>query len=104
MPSERTRVNIKVHDTSIRLYAPTHKGALLPYIGELELATVIEGSSPTMSLNLSLPAFSLLLIDDLSTNAEESSTPARITSTSGVGYWKVCVCQLLGINMANMAY
>ncbi|RPD66149.1 hypothetical protein L227DRAFT_488798, partial [Lentinus tigrinus ALCF2SS1-6] len=88
VPSERTRINVKVHDTSIRLYAPTHKGALLPYIGELELSTVIEGNSPTMSLTLSLPAFSLLLIDDLSSNDEESSTPARITTTSGVGFWK----------------
>lgn len=89
MPSERTRVNVKIHDTSIRLYAPTHKGALLPYIGELELSTVIEGNSPTMSLNLSLPAFSLLLIDDLSTNAEDAGTPARANFASGVGFWKV---------------
>ncbi|KAI0721077.1 hypothetical protein C8T65DRAFT_601842 [Cerioporus squamosus] len=90
VPSERTRVHVKIHDTSLRLYAPTHKGALLPYIGELELSTVIEGNSSTMSLNLSLPAFSLLLIDDLSTNAfaEESSTPARTNVASGINYWK----------------
>ncbi|RDX56759.1 hypothetical protein OH76DRAFT_1395891 [Lentinus brumalis] len=88
VPSERTRVHVKIHDTSVRLYAPTHKGALLPYIGELELSTVIEGNSPTMSLNLSLPAFSLLLIDDLSTNAEETGTSARANFASGVGFWK----------------
>ncbi|KAI0807392.1 hypothetical protein C8Q74DRAFT_59220 [Fomes fomentarius] len=88
VPSERTRVNVKIHDTSIRLLAPTHKGALLPYIGELDLSTVIEGNSPNLSLNLALPSFSLLLIDDLTSNADEASTPSRSSSSRGVAFWK----------------
>ena len=86
-------MNVKVHDTSIRLFAPTHKGALLPYIGELEFSTVIEGNSPNMSLNLGLPSFSLLFIDDL-TNDDGDVTPARASAAShGVPYWKVCLNQ-----------
>lgn len=88
VPSERTRINVKVHDTSIRLFAPTHKGALLPHIGELEFSTVIEGNTPVMAMNLAVPTFSLLLIDDLSSNGEEPSTPRR-SSSSGVAFWKV---------------
>ncbi|TBU50794.1 hypothetical protein BD309DRAFT_907025 [Dichomitus squalens] len=88
VPSERTRVNVKVHDTSIRVFAPTHKGALLPYIGELEFSTVIEGNSPNMSMNLGVPSFSLLCIDDLSSQ-DGDVTPARASSAShGVPFWK----------------
>ncbi|KAI0748137.1 hypothetical protein C8Q80DRAFT_1120684 [Daedaleopsis nitida] len=87
VPSERTRVNVKVHDTSIRLFAPTHRGALLPYIGELEFSTVIEGNSPIMSMNLSLPAFYLLLIDDQMSNADEAGTP-KTSAAHGVALWK----------------
>lgn len=92
VPSERTRINIKINDTSIRLFAPTHKGALLPYIEELEFSTVIEGNSPNMSMNLGIPSFSLLLIDDLTRN-EGDVTPARTSSAAhGVPFWKVSVC------------
>ncbi|KAH9946106.1 uncharacterized protein BXZ73DRAFT_86295 [Epithele typhae] len=87
VPSERTRINLKVHDTSIRLFAPTHKGALLPYIEEAELSTVIEGNAPTVSMNLSVTSFLLLFIDDLSGNQDEPGTPRRPTG-SGVTYWK----------------
>ncbi|KAI1795867.1 hypothetical protein LXA43DRAFT_989826 [Ganoderma leucocontextum] len=88
VPSERTRVNVKVHDTSIRLFAPTHKGALLPYIGELEFATVIEGNSHNMSMSLGVPSLSLLLIDDLASN-DGDVTPARASSAAhGVPFWK----------------
>lgn len=89
VPSERTQVNVKVHDTSIRLYAPTHKGALLSYIEELEFSTVIEGNSPIISMNLGVPSFSLLLVDDLTSN-DGDVTPARASSTAhGVSFWKV---------------
>ncbi|KAI0709250.1 hypothetical protein C8Q76DRAFT_654887 [Earliella scabrosa] len=88
VPSERTRVNVKINDTSIRLFAPTHKGALLPYIGELEFSTVIEGNSPQKAMNLSLSSFTLLLIDELTSNAEESGTPARTSASQGVAFWK----------------
>ena len=82
-------MNVKVHDTSIRLFAPTHKGALLPYIGELEFSTVIEGNSPKMSMSLGVLSFSLLFIDDL-TSSEGDITPARASSAShGVPLWKV---------------
>ena len=81
-------MNVKIHDTSIRLFAPVHKGALLPYIGELEFSTVIEGNSPILALNLSVPMFSLLFLDDATGASEEPSTPRR-SVISGIPFWQV---------------
>lgn len=92
VPSERTRVNVKILDTSIRLLAPSHPGAVVPYIGELDFSTVIEGNSPTSTINLSIPALALLLIDDISSSPEDSDASGRAhASTHGVGFWKVGV-------------
>ncbi|KAH9854243.1 hypothetical protein C2E23DRAFT_754086 [Lenzites betulinus] len=89
VPSERTRVNVKVVDTSIRLLAPSHPGAVVPYIGELDFSTVIEGNSPTSTMNLSIPALALLLVDDVSGSHDESDTPVRVDlGKQGVGFWK----------------
>ncbi|EIW60338.1 uncharacterized protein TRAVEDRAFT_63914 [Trametes versicolor FP-101664 SS1] len=89
VPSERTRVNVKVLDTSIRLLAPSHPGAVVPYIGELDFSTVIEGNSPTSTINLAIPALSLLLIDDISSSPEDSDASGRAHATAhGVGFWK----------------
>ncbi|KAI0647065.1 hypothetical protein C8Q79DRAFT_1009211 [Trametes meyenii] len=96
VPSERTRVNVKVMDTSIRLLAPSHPGAIVPYIGELDFSTVIEGNSPTTSLNLSIPALALLLIDDLASTPEDTETPSRSQGTMhGAAYWKLSGYALL---------
>ncbi|KAI0336552.1 hypothetical protein GY45DRAFT_1291461 [Cubamyces sp. BRFM 1775] len=89
VPSERTRINVKIVDTSIRLLAPSHPGALVPYIGELDFSTVIEGNSPVFSINLSIPSLALLLVDDVSSFPEESDTATRTHSAAhGVAFWK----------------
>ena len=95
-------MNVKINDTSIRLFAPTHKGALLPYIGELEFSTVIEGNSPQMAMNLSLSSFTLLLIDELTSNAEESGTPARTSASQGVAFGKVRNLEWIPRNGAHL--
>ncbi|KAI0362114.1 hypothetical protein OH77DRAFT_20625 [Trametes cingulata] len=96
VPSERTKVNVKVVDTSIRLLAPAYPGAILPYIGELDFSTVIEGSSPTTSMNLSIPALAVLLIDDASSSPEDAETPSRPQGTAhGVAFWKLAGYALL---------
>ncbi|CDO68278.1 hypothetical protein BN946_scf184799.g5 [Trametes cinnabarina] len=89
VPSERTKVNLKILDTSIRLLAPSHPGAIVPYIGEFDLTTVLEGNSPSTTMNLSVPTLALLLIDDLSSSPDESDESSRGQSTiPGVAYWK----------------
>ncbi|KAI0831319.1 hypothetical protein BC628DRAFT_1312257 [Trametes gibbosa] len=89
VPSERTRVNVKIVDTSVRLLAPSHPGAVVPYIGELDFSTLIEGNSSTSTMNLSIPALALLLADDISSSHEAPDTPVHVdSSTQGVGFWK----------------
>ncbi|KAI8998625.1 hypothetical protein BD414DRAFT_453550 [Trametes punicea] len=89
VPSERTRVNIRLVDTSIRLLASSHPGALVPYIGELDFTTVIEGNSSTTSMNVSVPSLALLLIDDASTPPEHPDASDRIQATAdGIAFWK----------------
>ncbi|KAL7283400.1 hypothetical protein ACG7TL_002830 [Trametes sanguinea] len=85
VPSERTKVNLKILDTSIRLLAPSHPGAVVPYIGELDFSTVLEGNSSTTTMNLSVPTLALLLIDDLSTFPDDSEEGTR-THSSASGY------------------
>ncbi|KAI0374905.1 hypothetical protein BV20DRAFT_1032957 [Pilatotrama ljubarskyi] len=96
VPSERTRINVKMVDTSIRLLAPSHPGAIVPYIGELDFSTVIEGSSPTTSMSLSIPSMALLLIDDVSGPPEQSEAPSHPQHTiQGVAFWKLAGYALL---------
>jgi autophagy-related protein 2 len=91
IPSERTRVAVKVMDGSIRALAPSHPGAVVLYVGELDFATDIVGDSPEMSFHLSIPSISLLLIDNLlSVNESAAMKPPRTHSASeGIGHWKV---------------
>lgn len=69
---------------SLRALAPTHPGALLLHIGELEFSTDIVGESPDFSFHLSIPSLSLLAIDAIPDPAIENSK-----TSSGVSYWKV---------------
>ncbi|KAI0780919.1 hypothetical protein BD413DRAFT_660017 [Trametes elegans] len=89
VPTERTRITVKVIDTSIRLLAPSHPGALVPYIGELDFSTVIEGNSPSTSMNLAVPSLAILLIDDTTSAPDETDASGRPqTAEHGVSFWK----------------
>lgn len=85
IPSERTRVSLKIMDGSIRALAPIHPGALVVYVGELEFHTDIIGDSLESSFHLLAPAASVLLLDDVP--AAEVKAP---TATLGIAHWKVC--------------
>lgn len=93
VPSERTRVSLKVIDSSIRALCPTYPGALVLHLGELDFSTVMVGNVPELSLNVLLQTVSLFLVDDMnctdpSTAASQVATMGRI-SRSGGGLWKV---------------
>ncbi|OBZ75363.1 Autophagy-related protein 2 [Grifola frondosa] len=91
VPSERTRISVKVVDSSIRAFAPICPGVLVPYIGELDFSTVIEGNSTETSFHLSVPTLSLLLIDDISTvpeNPQATKASHSLTGLNGLAHWK----------------
>ncbi len=94
MPSERTRLSIKVVDSSIRGLCPSYPGAMVLHLGELEFSSVMVGNLPETSFNLNLQAISLLLLDDLSSvddslaSSSKATTMSRVARSSG-GIWKV---------------
>ncbi|KAJ3557004.1 hypothetical protein NM688_g1710 [Phlebia brevispora] len=90
VPSERTRVSVKVLDSSVRVLAATNPGSLVLHIGELDFNTVLVGNLPEMSLHILAQTTSLFLIDDISTLDDESSSEQavrRVRNSRG-GYWK----------------
>ncbi|KZT70159.1 hypothetical protein DAEQUDRAFT_226544 [Daedalea quercina L-15889] len=104
VPSERTRLSVRAVDTSLQILCPTYDGALVPYIGELEFSTVIEGGSPELTLILDVPALSLLLVDNVKALAQqlESAKAGHTTSKSpGLEYWKRAGFALLA-DLANL--
>lgn len=71
-------------DGSLRAVAPSHPGAVVLHLGELEFSTSIVGHSPDLLFHLSVPALTLLALD----NASET-TDADVSTKSGVTFWKV---------------
>ena len=90
IPSERTQVVIKIMDSSIRGLAPTHPGALVLYIGELDFATDIVGDSPQFSFHLLVLSISVLFVDCLSgTHGIGTKQTQASPVAGGSTYWKV---------------
>ena len=87
IPSERTQVVIKIVDSSIRGLAPTHPGALVLYIGELDFATDIVGDSPEFSFHLLVLSISVLFVDSLYGIGTKQTQASPVAG--GSTYWKV---------------
>lgn len=85
IPSERTRISLRVSDGSINAVAPKHPGSVVVHIGDLEFGTNLVGSSSDVSFRLSVPALALLAINDTSDIAEPNFTSS---SRNGVSYWR----------------
>ncbi|KAK7054763.1 autophagy-related protein 2 [Paramarasmius palmivorus] len=65
VPSERTKINLKIGNGSIKVTAPKHPGAFILHIGEVEFSTEISGSSTTNDLNFAVTSVAFLAIDDV---------------------------------------
>ncbi|KAG6837307.1 hypothetical protein H0H93_011909 [Arthromyces matolae] len=66
IPSERTHVSLAIQEGAIRLLAPTHPGGIIVHVNALNFATDVVGGSQQSVYQLSIPALSLLAIDDIS--------------------------------------
>ncbi|KAJ3787784.1 hypothetical protein GGU10DRAFT_134981 [Lentinula aff. detonsa] len=82
VPSERTKITIKVVDGSVKVLAPTHSGALLLHIGDLDFSTDLIGESPELEFLLRIQSAALLAIDDM------GEFHASTTSAEGFLFWK----------------
>ncbi|GLB34893.1 putative autophagy-related protein 2 CAD motif containing protein [Lyophyllum shimeji] len=84
IPSERTRISLKVSDGAIRAFAPSHLGAIVLQVDDLDFSTDVVGESPDSSFRLSVPALALLAVDDVS----NVDTRRNTSSHRGVALWK----------------
>ncbi|KAF5380922.1 hypothetical protein D9615_004012 [Tricholomella constricta] len=84
IPSERTRISLKVSDGAIRTFAPNHPGAIVVQIDDLDFATDVIGKSPDSSFQLSIPAVALLVVDDVLNEVDMDT----VSSRQGVALWK----------------
>ncbi|KAI0093682.1 hypothetical protein BDY19DRAFT_1063485 [Irpex rosettiformis] len=109
VPSERTRLSIKVVDSSLQGLCPKYPGSLVLHLGEVEYSSVMVGALPETSFTVGLQTVSLLLLDDLSSVDESTSSSnkaapmSRIGRSSG-GVWRrlgyALVAELSGLELA----
>ncbi|KZT09510.1 uncharacterized protein LAESUDRAFT_756466 [Laetiporus sulphureus 93-53] len=91
VPTERTRVSVKIINSAIRATAPNHPGALIHSIEEFDFSTVIVGNLSEMSFQLRLPGASLFLVDNLAAVSERpefGANPQVGVQSSGFAFWK----------------
>ncbi|TFY83716.1 hypothetical protein EWM64_g299 [Hericium alpestre] len=103
IPSERTKVAVKVMESSIRLFSIKHKGALVVHLGDFQFSTDIVGNSPKMVFDLSVHSLAALLNDD-HTTIEEAVAPATNPSSQGcLLFWKrmeyALIAEVSGLNL-----
>ena len=84
MPTECTRVALRIVDGSIAAFTPNYPGCLVVHLGDLEFGTTLIGGSPDVAFRVSIPSLSLLLID----NKAEIQLPGSGSSRTGSNYWK----------------
>jgi autophagy-related protein 2 len=89
IPSERTRISLKIVDGSIRASTPGHPGAAIFFVGEMDFSTDIVGDSQENSFHVSVPALSLLFLDDLDADDVRAQSPKVSIIPQGISHWKV---------------
>ncbi|KAJ7063368.1 hypothetical protein C8F01DRAFT_1209678 [Mycena amicta] len=65
VPTEKTHISLKILDSSLRVVALNHPGALVVHAGALSFSTSLVGGSADLSLQLSLSELAVLMVDDL---------------------------------------
>lgn len=84
IPSERTRISLKISDGSLCAFAPSHPGVVVIHIGNLDFSTDVVSSFLKSPFRLSIPALAFLAIDDLSDRGDSEAS----TSHHGIAFWK----------------
>lgn len=78
-------------DGSFHAMGPDDSGAIVAYVGELDLSTDLVGDSQETVISTNLLNSYAFFIDDKST-CTISTEPHTMTPGSSVEYWKVCYC------------
>ncbi|KAL4267314.1 Autophagy-related protein 2 [Pleurotus pulmonarius] len=97
IPSERTKITVKVNDGSIRAIASTYPGAVLLYIGDFTFSTVLGESA--MSYDLDASDLAILVVDDLADVSSEKPNAKGLLHWKGIGYALVSEVTTLQMNV-----
>lgn len=86
IPSDRTRVSVKVVDGAIRLFSPNYPGGLVTHLQEMEFSTDVVGDSRDSSFHINGTSLSLLALDDCV--RQETVTQSKYIP-GGIAKWTV---------------
>ncbi|KAH9966770.1 hypothetical protein BC827DRAFT_1374003 [Russula dissimulans] len=87
VPSERTRITVKIADGSARLFVPHHTGALVVHFGDTDFGTEVVGDSPEIQLRIAGQALTALFTDNHLEAVQASSNRSQ-PDVQGPLYWK----------------
>lgn len=92
MPSERTKVSVKVVDSSVCVSGAAQSASAVLYVGESEFSADLVGDSPETIALFDVSSATVLLTDDCGSNMPDTGLlPTHAAPTSGgVQKWKVC--------------
>jgi len=71
VPTERTRINVKIVDGSVHVVTEGHAGAIALALTEMELATELLGDSPDIVLHTSVGELTVLAVDDMEADVSD---------------------------------
>ncbi|QRV75478.1 autophagy-related protein 2 [Ceratobasidium sp. AG-Ba] len=89
VPTERMRLELALVDSCLKLVGPTHPGALLLVVSQVQFSTDIVGSSPETIYEAALSSVTLMLIDEEKAEPEDATTtPSKVRFANDVDIWK----------------
>jgi autophagy-related protein 2 len=106
VPSERTRLSVKVQDSALRVVGVDRPVSLVLHVGELGLLTDLVDSSSDSSMSLDLPRLRVLLTEDHTAGQDINTRPIDSSSETpdGLALWKVISLSrysLLGLDLRS---
>lgn len=87
VPSEATRITLKIDDVSLHAKGPTLPGAIVLAIGSATVSTEITNRTPAKSVQASGQAIRVFALDDL--GAPVATKHQGVQAASGDQHWKV---------------
>jgi autophagy-related protein 2 len=106
VPSERTRLSVKVQDSALRVVGVDRPVSLVLHVGELGLLTDLVDSSSDSSMSLDLPRLRVLFTEDHTAGQDINTRPIDSSSETpdGLALWKVISLSgylLLGLDLRS---
>jgi autophagy-related protein 2 len=87
-PAEQTAVAVHLRDGAIRLFAPSHPGAFVVHLGELDIFSALTSDNPAFNLKIVIASLNALMTDDF-LGLREQIVNRDLRSYTGAKFWKV---------------